>query len=222
MRRSQVCAPYWSVIRNMEDNPEIFLVVFVEGQTDKEFYKRMIDYLKIKNPDKKPIPVIFKNLQGVTNYNKAPSIFQNDILKKSNISKDSKFLIICSYDNDAFKNIYQLKPPVDWKKVKSELKKQKSIIDINEIKAKDSIEDWFLKDMDGLCAYLKAQKIPKLKELKGTTGEDKIKYLFLKNARVYQKGHNVHKFIDYLNFELLYISLHEELQILENCLFTES
>ena len=221
MRKNLIYVLYWSVINIMAETQGLVLVIFVEGQTDKEFYKKMVENLKSKYPDKKSIPVIYKNLQGVTNYNKAASIFQNDILKKGNISEDDKFLIICSYDYDVFKNPYQLKPPVEWKKVKDDLKKQKNVINIYEIKAHDSIEDWFLKDIAGLCTYLKAKKIPKLRELQGNTGEKKIKYLFLKNARVYQKGHNVHKFIDNLNFELLYTELQEELKTLVNCLFTE-
>lgn len=204
------------------DGENCYLIIFVEGQTDKEFFKKIIGYLQEKYKDKKIIKVIYKNLKSVTNYNRAVSIFKNEIIKKPSISKEDKFKIICCYDYDVFKDPYKIKPPVDWKKLKKELSSNPNVLNVYEIKAKNSIEDWFLQDMQGLCNYLKAKKTFKLKDLKGSTGEEKIKDLFLKNSNVYQKGFNVSKFMDFLNFETLYSKLGDELKVLVDCLFIDT
>ncbi|MFA9397403.1 MAG: hypothetical protein ACERKV_03940 [Clostridiaceae bacterium] len=202
--------------KKQDTNKNIVLVIFVEGQTDKEFYKKMIAYIKSQNPDKDLKECKIKNLNSVTHYNKAPSIFENEIAPKY---KGAEFKIICSYDYDAFQNLCSIKPPVNWPKLKKQLNSNNKIINVYEIKAYDSIEDWFLKDMTGLCKYLGSTKIYKLKDLQGTTGEKKMKDLFKRNSKIYQKGYNTRNFIDYLDFEVLYNSLEKELEPLKKCMF---
>lgn len=210
------------MVKKITDEGNYYLIIFVEGQTDKEFFKKMVAYLRKKYEPKKTVKVIYKNLQSVTNYNKAVSIFENEIIKKSNVSKEVKFKIICFYDYDVLKNPYKIKPPVNWNKLKKQLSNNINVFHIYDIKAKYSIEDWFLQDIEGLCKYLKAKKTFKLKDLKGSTGEEKIKDLFLRNSNVYQKGYNVSKFIEFLNFQTLYNKLENELKILVNCLFIDT
>ena len=202
--------------KKQEENKNQVLVIFVEGQTDKEFYEKMIEYIKSKNPNKNLKKIKIKNLKSVTNYNRATSIFEYEIAPKY---KGASFEIICSYDYDVFKNLYNIKPPVNWTKLKKQLKNNKNITNVHEIKAHDSIEDWFIKDMNGLCKYLDSGKIYKLKDLKGTKGEDKIKDLFKRNSKVYQKGYNARNFIGYLDFEVLYNALENELKTLKNSIF---
>lgn len=201
--------------KKQDENKNMVLVIFVEGQTDKEFYKKMINHIKSKNPNKNSKECKIKNLKSVTHYNKAPSIFENEIAPKYN---GAEFEIICSYDYDVFQNPYSIKPPVDWPRLKKQLNNNNKIINVYEIKATDSIEDWFLKDMTGLCKYLGSTKIYKLKDLQGTTGEKKMKDLFKRNSKIYQKGYNTRNFIDYLDFEVLYKSLENELETLKRCM----
>lgn len=192
------------------------LVIFVEGQTDKEFYKKLVNHLRDKYPDKKTAEVVYRNLKSVYNYKSAGRVFQNEILKNNG---NAIYTVICSYDFDVFKNCCKIQPPIDWNKVKKELNKQKNVIKVIEIRAHDSIEDWFLIDIEGLCKYLKAAQIPKLKELKGKNGQEKIENLFIRNKKIYQKGYNVNKFIDILNFNLIYNKLEEQLKHLVEALF---
>ncbi|MCP4265347.1 MAG: hypothetical protein GY777_07205 [Candidatus Brocadiaceae bacterium] len=80
---------------------------------------------------------------------------------------------------------------------------------VHHIKAKKSIEDWFLLDIKGLCNVL---KIKQPKTLKGNTGYLKIKNLFKQGNRTYQKGYNVNSFVDRLDYKQILSCLKNEFE----------
>lgn len=182
---------------------EYGIVIFVEGETDEAFYKGLVQYYRKQFEFSPNLKIVkYKNLQGVGKYKNAPSKFKNGIQPKY---PNIKFDIICSYDTDIFE--FKPKPPIQWGKVKQELKKygaQKVI----EIPVKRMIEDWFLLDVEGLCKYLKID-VPK--NLKGKNGLEKIKNLFKKANKIYKKGYYSEKFIDYLDYNKITSSLSKEL-----------
>ena len=98
--------------------------------------------------------------------------------------------VFCCYDTDVFE--LAQKPPTNWQIVKKKVC-ELGIDDFNEIKATRMIEDWFLKDIEGLCKFLGIE-IPK--KLEGKDGLEKIKHLFRrgKKPKIYQKGSYSHKF----------------------------
>lgn len=195
-----------------ENDKQEGIVIFVEGATDEEFFKKMVSFLKKKNPNRKSIDVIkYHNLKGVSHYKRAHSILKKKILRDN---PNVNFKVICSYDTDVFE--FQAKPPVNFNEVENNLKEE-GAIEVFHIKARKCIEDWFLYDINGLCKYLKASKNPK--KLKGKNGLEKIKGLFKSKNKVYQKGHYVHKFMDDLDFNILYSKLENELESLVRLMF---
>jgi len=105
------------------------------------------------------------------------------------------------------------KPPVNWSIVKKKVS-ELGINEFEEIVAVRMIEDWFLKDIEGLCKYL---KIPVPNNLDGRNGYEKMKVLFKKGPKpkVYQKGSNTHKFVPNLNLKVIRDAVKGKLQILE-------
>lgn len=129
-------------------------------------------------------------------------------------NKKTKLKVICCYNSDVFE--LAQKPPVNWALVKKKVG-ELGIHDFEEIVAVRMIEDWFLKDIQGLCTYL---KIPIPKKLEGKNGYEKMKVLFKKGSKpkIYQKGSNSHMFVPSLNLKKIRDSIKEELKTLEDSL----
>ncbi|MHB1685527.1 MAG: hypothetical protein ACYCYO_22400 [Bacilli bacterium] len=188
-------------------------VIFVEGQTDKVFYDALIPFIIHKNLGKIPKPYIVKNIRGIGNYQrKAVQIFKNQI--KPSYNTGCIFTILCCYDSDVFD--LKQKPPVNWAKLRRDLKSE-GAREVLELKAVSMIEDWFLIDYHGLCNFLKISV--SASAISGNNGNDKMKSLFKRGNKIYQKGSYSHKFITHINLDLLYSSLGSEIKIIESMLF---
>ena len=191
-----------------------FIVLFVEGETDFEFYKKLIEYLKSKYASQNIQINNHKiyNVKGIGNYaSKVPGKFKNEIVPKYGFFR---LIVFCSYDNDVFK--FSPKPPVDWDEVKRRLL-DSGAEEVYFIVAKDMIEDWFLFDVNGLCTFLKI-KVPK--KIKGKNGYEKMNFLFKKANKIYEKGTYTYKFIASLDIDKIYTSIKTEIQDFERELFT--
>lgn len=193
------------------------IVLLVEGDTEKTFYTRLIQYLQDKNSTKKRIEKLhIVNLKGVGNYgNKGPNKFKNEICRDN---PDVEYNVFCAYDMDVFQSafIYAMKPPVDWKIVEKALRKH-GALQVFHLKAFYMIEDWFLVDLEGLCKFLEIDVV----QPKGKNALEKIKNLFRKKNKIYQKG-STDQFISYLSMEKIYTQFYEVLNPLETCLFAEN
>lgn len=180
----------------MECTPNKVIVVFTEGATDEVFFKRLIPIIE---PNKHPsCEVVIKNLKGIGNYApKAPALLKNQIKPEYS---EHQIMVFCTYDLDVFFSDFQEKPPVDWALVNKKLE-EFGAHKVHHIKADKMIEDWFLADLDGLCSFL---GIKKPKSLPGKNGYEKIKGLFKKGNRVYQKGYNTGNFVEKLDINVIY------------------
>jgi hypothetical protein len=188
------------------------IVVFTEGETDEVFYNRLYQHLR-KTHNNKAIRVFIKNVKGVGSYqNKVAAKFKHEIKHNRNYSS-KQTVVFCSYDLDVFANSVQFKrnPPVNWEKVEQKLR-QFGADEVFHIKADKMIEDWFLADMKGIC---KSLKITQPKKLVGRDAYEKMKVLFKKGHKVYQKGSNTDKFVDKLDIKKIYLTFEKQFEELK-------
>ncbi len=123
---------------------------------------------------------------------------------------------MCEYDTDVFENKTCISP--DWESVEKNLKRDFSVFSFCRIEAKNSIEDCMLDDLEGL---LQALGLPKTTKLKGRTGQDKVKNLFIKKGVVYDryKGEtNIRPVIDKLDIAKIREARKKELKEFEKLL----
>ena len=72
------------------------ITVFVEGDTEVDFYKKLIAYLREKNGGRLNCKVEVKNVKGVGNYqSKVCRIFEKSVIAK-NPSAEHK-VVLCLY-----------------------------------------------------------------------------------------------------------------------------
>lgn len=182
------------------------IVIFVEGDTDYEFYNSLINYYRDNSKSEILSSKIF-NLKGIGRFeSKVASKIKYEILPKYEFENIS---VVCCYDTDVFD--LGKKPPTNWNIVRKQLKSL-GINDFTEVKAVKMIEDWFLYDINGLCKFLKI-KVPK--KLKGKDGYEKMKKLFKAGNKIYQKGSNSHRFVSHLNISTIRNSVSSQLKKLE-------
>ena len=167
------------------------ILLFVEGATDKEFYEALFKYYQSISKTRFAGNFNVINLNGIGRFEiKVPSKLKNELINKY---KDTEIIVFCCYDTDVFE--LAEKPPTNWAVVREKVNKL-SISKFFEVSASRMIEDWFLCDLTGLCEFLKLSKIPRVK---GKNGYEKMKMLFRKGNKAYQKGSNCHKFVPMLN-----------------------
>jgi len=207
------------------------LIVFVEGDTEKEFYKKLMEHLKGKCPGQKyPFDHVKReNAKGICNF-KAGIVrkfknLKNQILKDENNKYESKrqkgidkfdFYVVLAYDTDVFE--LDNKPPINWSEVEMALYNA-GAKEVIHIKARQCIEDWFLSDLKGVLKFLKLSASTKLK---GSNGLKRLEYAFKKANRVYIKGKAARGFIEALDIELIAREHSSELKPLCNILQIKS
>ncbi len=193
-------------MKKLSANKPLLIVIFTEGETDKIFYNYLIKHLgKSEN-----VKVRIHNLESITNYkSKAYRKLKNNILPKY---QDFEIVVFLTYDTDVFE--LSAKPPINWKQVENDIKSL-GINQIYHIKAKNSIEDWFLFDIQGICKFLKINIKNCPKKFAGKNGIEKISKLFKRANKIYMKGKYVDNFIEYLNFNKIYPYIKNEISELE-------
>lgn len=183
------------------------VVIFVEGETEVYFYKKLIQHLRAKLAEKQlNMKVKFCNLKGIGNYKKrAVRIFNNGIKNKE---PELDYVVALCYDTDVFE--FSAKPKVVWSDVAKELRSN-GVNKVVYVKAKKSIEDWFLCDKAGIFRYLKLSADTPIQTGKGA---DTLKKIFKDGGKVYIKGSSTPatKFIDVLDFNIIEQSICIELR----------
>lgn len=172
-------------------------MLFVEGQTEVEFYKALIKYIRECHAEKKlEHKVIYRNIDGIGGYKKEVNrIFLKEVLPKV---EGYQVTVALCYDTDVFG--YVQKPKINWKEVEKILKED-GAHKVLHIKAEKSIEDWFLVDKEGIKRFLKLSSdvIPQ-----GSNGYEKLKYLFKKANKIYaKKGREVNGLVQALDIGLI-------------------
>jgi len=171
------------------------IVLFVEGDTEVVFYKKLLENIRSQCNERKfnLSKIVIKNLKGIGNYkNRVYRIFTNDIMQKN---PGISFKVFLCHDTDGAE--FTQKPPVKWEDVEGMLL-YNGANEVIHIKAKKSIEDWFLKDIHGLVNYL---KLPATTTSTGSNSVKKMENLFKKANKVYIKGGKTTGFIESLDIK---------------------
>lgn len=169
---------------------EKVVALFVEGQTELEFYKAVVIEARALMGTQYECNVEYVNVKGIGNFKK-DAVRHFDRLLRKYPGKEI-YLYLC-IDNDVFE--FSKKPPFDKKALARELK-QHGAKNVEYIIADKSIEDWFLLDLRGVLDYL---KLPSTTKIPKGTGQQALKTLFKRANRVYVKGGRTEGFIDKLN-----------------------
>ena len=173
------------------------IIIYTEGPTENEFYSFLLDEIKkLYNIKKFEADKILKQcLKGITKFDKKLlKKFEYDIKNKI---KNYDLIVYLCYDTDVF--YYNAKPAVNWEKVENGLI-ELGAKNVYHIRAEKCIEDVFLTDLKGVCKYL---NIPEVKRINGNDGVEKMKNLFLKGYRIYQKGFSCEGFISSLDMSII-------------------
>lgn len=158
------------------------LVLIVEGDTEEQFYKRIITNAKEKRPNKRfDTSIEHLNVKGVGGFK---NIALRKFIKKvkPKYDEDCVFTTVLCRDTDVFE--LSPKPPVDWAEVEKELR-ENGAEKVITVRAKHSIEDWFLYDADNIISFLRLKKGT---EVSGMNGYDKLKRLYKRANKIYYKG----------------------------------
>lgn len=158
------------------------LVLFVEGDTEVEFYKQVIANARKLHPAGKFDTYIeYRSVGGVGGFkNIALRKFIKQV--KTKYDNDCEFTVVLCSDTDVFE--FASKPPIKWNEVKKEFEANGAKIVIH-VQAKRSIEDWFLYDLEGILKFLRLAKNTKVS---GKNGYDKLQRLYKQANKIYYKG----------------------------------
>ena len=158
------------------------LVLFVEGDTEVEFYKQIVANARKSRPTGRfDTNIEYRNVRGVGGFK---SIALRKFVKeiKPKYEDNCEFTIVLCSDTDVFE--FAPKPPIKWDEVKKELI-DNGASKILHVQAKRSIEDWFLYDIEGILGFLRLSKNTKVS---GKNGYDKLQRLYKQANKVYYKG----------------------------------
>lgn len=181
-----------------------YVVLFVEGETEEELYRNHIIPI-IRNGmsnQKLTCEISIMNVRGVGGF-KNDSIMKFKRLMKKKPNRE--FIVALCYDTDVFE--FASVPPINWDKVQRKME-QIGASKVIQIKAKRSIEDWLLYDVNGICRWL---RIPLPKKVNGKNGYDKMKSLFRSGNKIYIKGKKVSGLLERLDIMKIMENVHSEL-----------
>ena len=181
------------------------LVLFVEGDTEVEFYKAVISDAKQRRPNQRfDIMIETKNIKGVGSFK---SIALRKFLKeiKPKYDSNTEFIVALCHDTDVFE--LSSKPPVKWEDVEMEFRETGATV--VHIMARQSIEDWFLIDLEGIITFL---RLPKKTKISGKNGYDKLKNLYKRANKIYYKGMKSNGMIDKLNIFKIVTAVKDQLK----------
>lgn len=178
------------------------VTLFLEGPTEEEFYHKLLDYIKEQRGGRLHCELEYRDLSGIGNFkNKAAAILEENIVSKR--PKCYHVVALC-YDTDVFERTGE--KPLDWNCVEKRLYRA-GADKIIHVKAKQSIEDWFFCDKDGLRKRLKLSKKAKI-EGNGVEGMEK---LFKKAGDTYRKGHKCKDLVKELSIDIILPHIRDEI-----------
>lgn len=172
-------------------------LLFVEGDTEKEFYTKLAEsYLH-------GIPKAIINLHGIYNVHR-------NVLGKTeaflHLHNDATVRIYCCIDRESRDH----NPPLDIDDLRSTLKDDqdfKRVLSADAIIATQMIESWFFYDIEGIYKFL---KIPRnLRNPTKYNPPEKFTHLdlsklFSRYSKTYIKGRKCADFINNLNLAKIY------------------
>lgn len=174
------------------------MYIVTEGETDEEFYRLLLEQIK-QNTGHKMFPfaqIDYVCARGIGKFEtKMFNKIKNWWTSSDLINKSEKIIVLC-YDLDVFE--YQQKPALNREQFVQKIN-ELGPCRIIKIEAKNTIEDFFMFDFEGIRKYLRLPANYKQKE-KGLLGLNKM----FKDARkTYFKGAKIEGFIKSLDFDLI-------------------
>lgn len=171
------------------------LVLFVEGETEMEFYKHIVANARKLHPRGMfDTRIEYRCIKGIGG-------FKNDVIRKfvkdikSKYENDCVFTVVLCRDTDVFE--FSPKPPVRWKEVETALL-ENGAAKVIHVEARHCIEDWFLYDADNIISFLRLNKKTKVS---GKNGYEKLQCLYKQANKVYYKGIKSNGMIERLDIE---------------------
>ncbi len=187
------------------------LVLFVEGDTEVEFYRQVIAHARKLRPNGMfDTSIECKSINGVGGFkNIVLRKFVKEIKPKYD---DCAFTVVLCRDTDVFE--LSPKPPIKWDEVERNLRAN-GAADVIHVEARHSIEDWFLYDADGIISFLRLNKKTKVA---GKDGYDKLKRLYKQANMMYYKGMKSNGMVSRLDIEKIADSVKDQLNPLYKAL----
>lgn len=188
------------------------LVLFVEGDTEFEFYKQVVASARKSHPmGRFNTNIEYRNVGGVGGFkNIALRKFKKEI--KPKYEEDCEFTIVLCSDTDVFD--FSPRPPIKWDEVKKEFMKI-GVSKIIHVQAKRSIEDWFLHDIEGIVKFLRLSTSTRIS---GKNGYEKLQNLYKQAHKVYYKGVQSNGLIEHLDIEKIADAVKDQLNPLYKAL----
>jgi hypothetical protein len=188
------------------------LVLFVEGETEVEFYKRVVAHARKLHPQGMfDTSIEYKCIKGIGGFkNEVIRKFVKDI--KSKYEDDCVFTVALCRDTDVFE--FSPKPPVRWEEVEKDLI-ENGARKVIHVEARHCIEDWFLYDADGIISFLRLNK--KIK-VSGKSGYDKLQRLYKQANKVYYKGIKSNGMVERLDIDKIANAVKDQLNPLYKAL----
>ena len=190
------------------------LVLFVEGETEIEFYIAVINFAREKRAHKKfDTKIECKNVCGIGGFK---NIVCRKFLKEIKPNyKGYEFTVVLCSDTDVFE--LEQKPPVNWSDVRKNLISA-GASHVIFVKAKKSIEDWFLYDMDNILSFLRLKKGTKIS---GSNGYEKMKKIYRLANKMYFKGMKSNGMVTKLDIKKISLAVKDQLLPLYKALGVE-
>lgn len=192
------------------------LILFVEGDTEVEFYKRVVaNARRLHSANRFDTHIEYRNVKGIGG-------FKSNVLRKftkeikPKYGEECRYTVILCSDTDVFE--FSSKPPINWREVEQELR-ENGASQIIHVRAKHSIEDWFLYDAEGIMEFLRLGKNTKMI---GKNGYDKLQNLYRRANKVYFKGVKSNDMIARLDIDKIVNSVRDQLKPLYDVLGVKS
>lgn len=188
------------------------LVLFVEGDTEVEFYRQVVANARKLHPSGRfDTSIEYRNVGGVGGFkNIALRKFVKEI--KPKYEDSCEFTVVLCSDTDVFD--FAPKPPIRWDEVERELAGS-GASKVIHVQAKRSIEDWFLYDIEGILGFLRLSRNTKVS---GKNGYDKLQHLYKQANKVYYKGIQSNGMIGRLDIEKIANAVKDQLNPLYKAL----
>lgn len=171
------------------------LVLFVEGETEVEFYKRVVVNARNHHPKGRfDTNIEYKCIKGIGGFkNEVVRKFVKEI--KPKYEDECVFTVALCRDTDVFE--FSPKPPARWEEVEKALI-ENGVAQVIHVEARHCIEDWFLYDVDSIISFLRLKKKTKVS---GKSGYEKLQRLYKQANKVYYKGIKSNGMIEHLDME---------------------
>lgn len=171
------------------------LVLFVEGETEVEFYKQVVANARKLHPGRMfDTSIEYRCIKGIGGFkNEALRKFVKDI--KVKYEDNCVFTVALCRDTDVFE--FSPKPPVRWDEVENALL-ESGASKVIHVEARHCIEDWFLYDAESIIGFLRLNKKTKVS---GKSGYEKLQRLYKQANKVYYKGIKSNGMIEHLDIE---------------------